>query len=262
MKVNQTVLNLLLHFGITDQEAQLYLVILAQKNPTVSQIALKIELQRTAIYFHLQHLLERDLIRELKTGKVKHYRATPPTELADRIKKWSTDFTSLVPELESLYLIQENTPEITVKQFKQGYFEYYAELANLPVGAEFRVLQGKKSADVELDILSQDQWKGLFQQFVDRKIMTRAIFTNDIVQTAQEKMTKEVYTIFKQRLWQLRVVQEERFPFEEVMIYGNKVTFLLTGLGYIMTIHHKGMAQSMISIFDALWLTGKVTRFV
>lgn len=262
MNISTQLLPLLTHFGISQQAADIYITILSQQDPSVTEIARTSKLNRTAIYFHLQHLLEKDLVREIKQGKIKHYRATPPTDLAGRLQRWSTDFKSLVPELESLYLIKANTPEITVKQFKEGYFEYYSELAALPVGEEFRVIQGKTSADIELDILTQDQWKWLFQQMVDRNIMTRAIFTEGIITTAKEKMTSEVYAIFKQRHWQLRMVNEERFPFQEVMIYGNKVSFLLTDIGYIMTIHHKEIAQSMISIFDALWLTGIPKKFV
>ena len=95
----------------------------------------------------------------------------------------------------------------------------------------------------------------------ERKILTREIFTTEVVDSVIEHMEATVYELYKNRRWQLRTVEEKRFPFEEVMIFGNKVSFLLTDLKIIIYIHHQGIAQSMTSIFDALWLTGQPSKF-
>lgn len=259
--MNEDITKLLQQFGVSKQGAELYVAALSLPQASVSELAKKVKIQRTAVYFHLDQLLKTDLIRLSQKGKSNTYVATPPPELAKRFQRQVAAFQNSIPRLESLYITNRETPTFTVKEFKHGYAEFYTDLSYLPEGSEFRVLQGKKSADVELDILRAEEWKSIFKRLVDRQITTRAIFTPELVATIHQKLGLETFAIFRQRLWQLRTVQEERFPFEELIITGNSSTFLLTEAGIILTIHHKGIARSLTSVFDALWLTGTVKKF-
>lgn len=253
--------NILLNFGLSEAEIAIYIAILGLDKPTVTQISRKIDLDRTAIYFHLKNLIKKNIVQEIKKDKIKRFSPTPPKELADRFQNWTTDFTSLIPQLESMQTIDEETPIITVKDFKTSQYDHYNELASMPEGSEFRVVQSKKSADADLDAITKEQWQSITKKFVDRKIMTRAIFTDEMIDTLHEKMDKPTYELFKKRNWQLRSSPEENFEYEEMMIHQDKVTFLLTDVSIIVRIQHKRIAKALTSMFDALWLTGKPRNF-
>lgn len=259
--MEQKIIKNLSRFGLTEPEIQIYTAILRLEKPTVSQIAKKTGRQRTVIYFHLEDLVKKNIVTEIKEGKVKRFSPIPPKDLAARFQRWTTDFTSLVPNLEALSKIDEEKPLVTIREFKTSHYEHYNELASMPEGSEFRVIQSKKSADPDFQSFSDEEWGTIVNRFVDRKIVTRAIFTDDLINTAGEQMNKENYEIFKQRLWQIRAVNPERFDFEEMFIHQDKVSFFLTDVGLILQIQHKRIARALTSIFDALWLTGKPRKF-
>lgn len=248
-------------FGLTEQEIAIYIAILALKTPTATEIASKTGIQRSNVYFYIDELVQKKMVQELHSGKVKKFRATPPKELAERYQRWTTDVFSIVPELESLSAIDEETPVISVHSFATAHYDHFVELASMPEGSEFRVIQSRVSAEKDFAAFKPGEWKGIVQRMVDRKIMTRAIFTDDFVDTAHENMDSETYALFKKRNWQVRAVNPDQFDFEEMMIHQDKVTFLLTDVGLMVQIQHKRVARAMTAMFDALWLTGHVRSF-
>lgn len=260
-KVDNKVIKSLSRFGLTEPEIQIYTAVLSLDKPTVREIAKKTGQQRTVIYFHIEDLIKKGVVREVQKGKVKRFSPVAPKELAERFQKWTTDFTSLVPALDAMRQIEEETPVVTLHDFKTSHSGHYNELASMPEGSEFRVIQSKKSADPDFQAFAPGEWKDIVQRFVDRKIMTRAIFTDEMIDTAHEQMDKNTYEIFKQRNWQLRSIKEERFGFEEMMIHQDKVSFFLTDISLMLQIKHKRIARAMISMFDALWLTGQPRSF-
>ncbi|MFH0819079.1 MAG: helix-turn-helix domain-containing protein [Patescibacteria group bacterium] len=252
---------ILLNFGLKEKDVETYITLLSLKHPTVTEIAFKTAMQRTAIYFHLKNLMEKGLVTETKKEKIKRFSPIPPKDLADRFQSWTTDFLSLVPEMETLQTINEETPIITVHNFKTFQYTHYNELASMPIGSEFRVIQSKESANKDFQAFTAEEWHHIVKKFIDRKIMTRAIFTDNMINDAHKEMKPETYELFKQRNWQLRVVNPERFNFEEMMIHQDKVTFLLTDVNLVLRIQHKRIVKALMAIFDALWLTGKPRKF-
>ena len=249
------------NFGLSPQETKIYVSLLQLEKPSVAEISRKSGLPRVNIYFYLDNLKEKGLVKETAEGKIKRFVPTKPKEVAEKFQRWTTDMFSIVPELESARTVDDETPVISVRNFALAHYEHYNELASLPEGGEFRVIQSKKSADLDFQSFKKDELQTLMKRMVERKIMTRAIFTDDFLKTAHEQMNTETYKVFKQRLWQIRSVNPESFDFEEMMIHNDKVTFLLTDIGIMVQIQHKRIARAMTSMFDALWLTGRIEKF-
>ena len=257
----KNIIKILQNFGLKEKDVEVYLAILSLNKPTVTQISRKTDMQRTAVYFHLSNLMEKNLVTEIKKGKIKRLSPVPPKELADRFQNWTTDFMSLIPEMESLQTIDEETPIIIIHDFKNARYDHYNELASMPIGSEFRVIQSRESANKDFQSFTPEEWHHIVKKFVDRQIMTRAIFTNEMIDSTYKQMNPETYKLFKQRNWQLRAVNPDRFDFEEMMIHQDKVTFLLTDIGIVLRIQHKRIAKALTAVFDALWLTGKPKKF-
>lgn len=253
--------NILSRFGFSEIAVSIYTAVLSLDKPTATEISRKMNLQRTLVYFHIKELIQKDIIREVGKDKIKRFRATPPKELAERFQRWTTDVYSIVPDLEAMANIDEQTPVVTVHDFESFHYEHYNELASMPVKSEFRVIQSQKSAKPDFQAFKPGEWEKLMKRMIERKIMTRAIFTQDMIQTAKKYMDEETYALFKKRNWQLRSVEPEKFDFEEMMIHQDKVTYLLTDVGIMVRIQHKRIAQAMIAMFDALWITGRPQQF-
>lgn len=246
------------HFGFSDEEATIYLSVLESGEASVSQIATKVGKQRTASYFHIKKLLEKGVLKQTLHGRIIRLTAIRPNELADLFDRWTTDFKGIVPQLEALKKIDQEKPIIEVTESKRGYFKIYDEISALPVGSTFRVAEGGKALVNELTLLSNDQWHTFFSRIVERKIVTKGLFTEESTQKPAHYLSKENMLLLQQRIWQVRTLPKTTFPFEQLaFVYGDKIAFLFPESSLVMTIQHKGIAEATAAMFDAAYTSGK-----
>jgi len=243
-------------FSLSKPENDVYLATLKLGNATTTDIAKESGMQRTATYFHIKNLLQRQLLFQSRKGKVQHFFAKPPAELATYFSKLTFDFKSFVPELESLQKIHEEQPTFEVIDSKKGYFSVYEQITLLPAGSTFRVLEGKKGLIDELELLTPEQWNVFFSRVVQKNIITHGIFTKESLHVPQKKFLNSslVHETFKKRIWDLRTLPESIIPIQELaLIYGDRVSFLLPETSMVITLRHKGIVQFMTATFDALF---------
>ncbi len=248
------------HFSFTKFESEIYLAILTLGKPSVTQIANKIGKNRTAVYFHLKNLLEKRVVREAREGRRFRFVAVPPRELAASFDRWTTDFKSLVPQLESLERVEQEVPIIEVTESKRGYLKAYDEISSLPIGSVFCVMEGRDALKGEFGLLTQDEWGTFFARIVERKILTKILFTEEALAHTppMKSLNKENKDRLRQRLWDVRMLPEASLPIQHLMcLYGNKVTFFLLETKLVVTITHKGIVDTMRATFDALFAFAK-----
>jgi len=256
MKEQALLQKALSHIGLTPTEIAIYVAALSIPSATVRQLSEKTGLQRSLLYFHLKSLLQKDVVRIIKKGRSQIVQPVDSEELVNRMEVWTEELKRVSPLLNSLSLVDSSTPKIAVHNFASGHYEYYRELASLPIGSEFRVVQSAQSARSDFASFGKGEWEFLLNQFVERKIATRAIFTSPLLAHAKDHMTAKEYALFKKRIWHIRVPREDYFEVEEMMIHGNVTTFLLTDIGILVRIEHPRIAKAMTALFDALWMTG------
>lgn len=261
MKQTAVIEHALRNFGLSQIEISIYIAAVAAPESTVKVLAQKVGIDRTLLYFHLKNLVTKEMVRLVKKGRSQIVQAVDSDELVTRMESWTDALKKVSPLLSSLALVDSMTPKISVKDFKSGHFDHYRELAMLPEGSEFRVIQSGQSARSDLVAFKPGEWDFLLREFVEHKIVTKAIFTDDLLKNAKDHMTAKEYATFKKRTWHIRVPQEEHFEVEEMMIHGNVVTFLLTDIGLLVRIEHPRIARAMRTLFDALWITGRHAQF-
>ncbi len=249
---------LLTHFNLSEQEAEIYLASLTLGKASVNDIAKKIGKSRTAIYFHVDHLLQKGFLKEARHGKLTRLIATPPTEVVSTLDQRMTELKSLIPFLQSLHKADIETPIIEVTESKRGFCKIYDEVAALPVGSVFRVLEGAESLNNELSLLSQRQWFEFFTRIVERKIHTKALFTESGLALPQTKLAKKNIELLRKRVWMLRSIPDRILPLQKmIMFYGNKMAVLFPDTQLVITIQHEGLINQFIPMFDALFEQGK-----
>lgn len=241
-------------FSLNDIETKVYLSALSLEKPAVAQIAKKVGLNRTAAYHHINHLLEKGFLKQTRKGRVVKLVAVPPAELAERFDRITTDFKSLVPQLESLQKISREIPIIEIKESRRGYWEIYDELSSLPEGATFRVLEGSTAMKKELHLLTESELGKFYNKVVERKIITRAIFTTEAIDFVYSELSLANLGNIKKRIWQLKTLSESLLPFVQLMfVYGDKTAFMFPESSLVMTIKHKDIAEAMVAMFEGLY---------
>lgn len=241
-------------FSLSDVETKIYLSALGMEKPAVAQLAKQAGLNRTAAYHHIKHLLEKGFLRQTRKGRIVQLVAVPPAELADRFDHLTTDFKGLIPQLESLQKISRETPIIEITESRRGYYQIYDEISALPPGSTFRVMEGLQALKKELRILTDKEWNIFFSRIVDRKLVTRAVFTEESLAVPGQALSPANVKLISQRIWQLKSLPVVSLPFSQLMfIYGEKVAFLFPESSLVMAIKHKGIAEVMTALFEGLF---------
>ncbi len=261
MKLIDQAKDLLQNFSLSPQEAELYLLLLQQGACNVADLASIQKRNRTAVYFHLNHLVERGLVKEVRTGRRALYTSLSPSDLVGLIDRKMTDFKALLPQLELLARVEKEKPMIEVIESTAGFKRIYDEISSLPMMAEFLVLDGKLAVKGELDLLSENEWRDFFKKIVDRKILTRAVFTEESMMLPRRNFSDENKKLLRSRLWDLRTLPESSMPLDHLlMMYGDKAVFFIPSSKLLFTIGHSGIVGILKAMFETIHGLAKVER--
>jgi sugar-specific transcriptional regulator TrmB len=253
---------LLTYFSITNEEAETYLTLLKLGASTATQISEKAGKNRTAIHFHLKKLLGKNLVQLTKRGRVFVFSAVAPSELAERFDRVTTDFKSIVPQLEALHKIEEQAPRIRVTESRAGYFKVYDEISSLPEGSTFYAIEGVQALRNELVLLTHREASIFYSRMIERKIETRLILTEEAAGLPNELIPKDNLALLKKRILHVRTYPEKQLAFQGLsLLYGNTVAHLFPETNLVITIQHQGIADSFRATFDALFALGKTYSF-
>lgn len=249
---------LLAHYNLSEHESTIYLALLSLGKTGAAHIAKKAGMNRTAVYFHVNHLIEKKFVHQVRSGKLMKYVAISPRDLAERFDRWTTDFKSLIPWMESLQKVEVETPRIEVSDSRNGFYQLYDDISSLPTGSMIRVLEGREAVLGEFSALSQEQWQTFFKRLIERKIETKALFTNELMQAVPAKMSKKNQELLRERIWHLRLIPEQLLPFQKLlMIYGRKLSFIFPSTSLVVTIDHREIVDAITCMFDGLYQLGK-----
>lgn len=255
MAINKQIL---LRFGLHPIEVDCYLNLLALGSATVSDVAKRIEKSRSLAYFHLKHLKDRGFIEESRRKTILRYVPKPASAVMQLIQSWTDDLRDQLPLLEALRFVDQETPTIHVSESTRGFFDIYEEVAALPVGSIFRVFEGSTAMKGELGLVQPKRWERFFTRMIERRIKTKALFTDSSLKIAQSTLSDTNSALFRKRLWDVRMVDERSLPFQNlVCIYGDKVSFLFPDISLIVSLKHQRIAQTLQIMFDGLFTLGK-----
>ncbi len=253
---------ILKQFSLTDEEADVYLGLLKTGPTGVTDIAKKIKKNRTAVYFHMNKLVEKGIIHQTQQGRALIFSATPPSELAERFDKLTTEFKSIVPQLEALKRAEMDTPVVRVTESRAGYFQMYDEISSLPEGSTFYAIEGAAALQNELSLLSPEAAQSFYKKMVDRNIEVKLILTEEASKVPQAVMSGETLALFKKRRITSRVHPESVLPFQGLtLLYGNTVAHLIPGKDLVITIRQQDIAESFKATFEALFNIGRPHSF-
>lgn len=115
LQINQT----LQEFGLTQKEAQVYLLLLSH-SLTAAEITRKTDIHRMSIYDILERLQEKGLISYVIQGKRKIYESTDPRKLLKNIDEKRQKINNILPSLIERKNLLEEQQEATIFKDKKG----------------------------------------------------------------------------------------------------------------------------------------------
>jgi sugar-specific transcriptional regulator TrmB len=117
-------------FGLTDNEAEVYLILIKSGNLTAAEITGKTHIHRTNVYAILERLQEKGIISFAVHGKRKQYEAVDPKTILNIEREKLEEIEKLVPELSLIKNSLESKQDATVFKDRKGIRNILEELTN------------------------------------------------------------------------------------------------------------------------------------
>ncbi|MFA7319019.1 MAG: helix-turn-helix domain-containing protein [Parcubacteria group bacterium] len=250
--------DILKNFAFSEAESEIYTACLKLGKSGIAEIAEKAGIGRTVAYFHIKSLLKKKVLTETKKGKKLLISPIAPAELAERLQQSVGDFKTLLPQLESMHDAESEMPQIEIMESNAAFKKIYDEVIHMPVGSTFKVIEDKKGAEAELKLLDNKYWDFFFTQVAERKILTKAIFTEEILFDIKKSITPENYRILSDRMWNIRTLPEANLPIKGlVVLYNNKISFLFPDVALTITIRHPALFRLIDTLFETIFTFAK-----
>jgi hypothetical protein len=246
--------NILKNFSFSQPESDLYLAALKLKKATISQIAQKAGMGRTVAYFHIKNLSKRNVLKQIKSGRKILISSVTPSEFAERLQENVGSFKSLVPQLESLSIVENEIPEIEILESGAAFEKIYNEVTNMPAGSTWKVMEDRRGAEAELKLLDNKYWNNFFTRMAERDIVTKAIFTKELLSDINKSITPKNYSILKKRKWNIRAISEDALPIKNlILLYNKKLSFMFPELSMTITIKHPALFHVIDTLFETIF---------
>lgn len=162
MALPQKLLRSLEDLGLTDKEAKVYLAMLSLSESNVRKIADAAEVKRSTVYFILDSLCQKGLVKLVIQGFKSYYTVESPEKLGTILDQRKKRLSETLPDFLALYNT-ENT---------QGFITYYSGLESVKRVYE-QNLRDIRPREQYLVISNQEDWLALdpdyFESFTERR---------------------------------------------------------------------------------------------
>ena len=222
-------------FGLTEKEAQIYLVLLSQ-TLTASEIAQKTNVHRINVYDILERLQEKGLISYSIIRKRKVYETTDPKKLLEEINEKRDNIKKILPELiEKKRLLQE-PQEVTVYKDYSGIKNIMDEHTHSKTPVYLF------SSGWGLRTYFPDYYDIYNDRLIRNKVNIKILFSKKFKDQKLPKVYKVRY-----------LPVEYSFP-SSTTVYENKVLIVMwTDSPMAILIKGKEVAESYRHYFEMLW---------
>jgi len=228
--------------GLTNKEAEIYLILLKLGDSTVAELSKKTNILRQTVYDILDKMLAKGVISTAISNNTKVFRAVEPKVLLQMMDNRKKALSDSMPELMAMALESKST--LNVKNFvgMKGLKSIWDDM--LVVGKDTYFV-------IDYDVFGK-LFKELFiQNFIAKRIEKgfwhHAIFTSTktpkLYEKSETKRLRRVRYLFKLKKFQATIC-----------VYGDKVCFFTMGdqPGAVL-IENKEVATSMRAVYDVLW---------
>lgn len=250
-----TILQALKEFGMTDEEAGIYLSIHAYKADTALKLSRNMKLPRTTVYRLLDNLIAKGFVLTRLGERGTRYTTLPIEDFGFILESKELELAQLkkkLPDLADLVKVvsgaEQDKQQVTyyhsvegIKQVTYNSLKAKGELLTFEVGTMNSFMDREES----------EQYR---RRFVENKIHIRTL-TNSSYIEPWTNITEMV-----NKYWEIRYIAPITKPFEfEILIY-NDIYAMYRYLGseiFCVEIQSAQLAQMQKQLFEYLWNEAK-----
>ncbi len=233
----------LVKFGLTENEAETYLVLLKIGEARTGQISKETKINRSLVYRVLETLKNKGLVSEVIKENRSYFSANNPQNLKKIIEEKNQDLNELLPKLLSIKKEESDSMKIEVYSGLNGIKTVLRD--NLENVKEFYVL----GAGNEFASLTEHFYDQYYTLRIQRKIFQKVLFKSDAKERAKV-VSDSSYS-------EARILDETYKVPMATIIYKNKVAFVSWPDKKVILIESKNIFEGFKEQFDILWKTAE-----
>lgn len=234
----------LLKIGLSEKEADTYLLIIKHNEITASKISKIGGESRTHTYDTLNKLLNDGLATYVVKNNVKYFKAVDPEKLLDylkekeaRIKEEEKEVLEIIPELKKIReSLRKEETKIEVYEGKEGLKTLLNDI--IRKGKEF-VTWGARSRP---------------QEFLPDFVVARYLKERERKKIRAKQLFTEFYGVLESPLSENRKLPKEFASPTTTVVYGDTVAIILwIDIPRAIIIKNKDLAKSYKKHFELMW---------
>lgn len=240
------------NIGLSDKEAQLYVVGLQLGPATIQQLAQQSGIKRSTVYEVIDSLKEQSLFFVTQKGKRKLFTAQDPDNLSLLLQQKQKVLAQIMPDLEALKNTTAIKPAIRVHEGLDGLKQIYEDMIKKPGDILAMAAPKEKISTMLLDYLIHE-WE---PRRISSEIGMRRININN---KQDQSFDYQALTI-PQELEQIKYLPPETYPFSVgVYVYRQKVAFVAYDDREMVGIVVRSLQinATIRAVFELLWNLAK-----
>ncbi|MFA7254273.1 MAG: helix-turn-helix domain-containing protein [Patescibacteria group bacterium] len=235
-------------FGLSQKEALIYLALLELGTGSVTQAAVRANINRTTAYDILEALVNYGLVSYVKEENKKRYAAGDPELLVSFLERKSREYQDkaaeakrLLPELKGVYNGAPQKPKVKYYDGEDGIISMYED----SLTAKSQILSWLNTEQTAE--FGADYFEKYYERRTQKGITIRAII-ND-VPVSHEIKKRDIA-----ELRQTRIISKEKMNIvPECYIYDDKVSFMSLKEKFGVIIESKDIAEAQRKLYELAW---------
>lgn len=229
-------------FGLTQNEAAVYLALLQLGPSPVAAIAKRAGLKRPTTYLILDDLIQKNLVAIVPQEKRRLFIALPPDRLREQLQRKIEMVEKALPELVALYRTQTKKPAIQFFESREGILNVYRDISNAPM---------KEMLGFFSPAVIPKEFDEVYEPFI-HLYKNRHIKGREIVSA---KNPKHFYLEKLKNLpnYEVRISPAPHRFFNDTFIYADKISIISFKKRFALTIENEEVAGSFRSLFELAW---------
>jgi len=235
-------------FGLTENEAKVYLALLEIGSSTVAPIKHKSDLHTSRIYEALSSLIKKGLVSYFMKNNVKHFNAEDPKVMYDILDDKKEQLINAMPEFQMLQNKEDSGYSVSVYEGYKSVKQIFDHtLFGLNPKDEVLVIGAQAESE---HFLNRTYFKEYNARRIKKKVKMRILFNHNALDTAKE-YAKMPFT-------KVGIQPKNSITPTAMNIYPDRVSILMTDdKPVVFQIVCENVAKSYQTYFEFLWKGSK-----
>lgn len=238
-------------YGLNDKEALFYLAATKTGEAPLSKIAKEAKIKRSSAYLIEKSLEEKGLMGSFRMRSGLRFVASPPSVLAQNLKRRMEEISEVIPELNALTADAKLKPRVTVYEGRSGYFTIAEDALAIPNETQYHIGSLKKIHEI---ITAEWDFEHYVPTRLKNNIKLKALYFYEDIKDSVKRgliLNKERDT---KELREVRILPADYYYPTSMLIYRNTVVFFASKKEFIaIKIESEELARSEKNKFNLIW---------